>query len=93
MPITKLVDGKTTAGAGLFYPVKRPDLERTFQISINGAANVTIEVSNDGVNAVPLAVGITASAGYQDDGAWGFVRANVTSITGGSVTVVMGEKA
>lgn len=91
--ITTLVSSKTNVGPGDWVNIRRPEVERTLQVSITGTATVSIEVSNDGKNAVALGTGITESAGYQDDGAWAFIRANVTSISGGSVTVVMGEKA
>lgn len=93
MPATTLVSSKTTTGPGDWVKIRRPELERTFQVSISGTATIDVEASNDGINPVPLASGLTASAGYQDDGSWSYVRVNVTAISGGSVTVVMGEKA
>jgi hypothetical protein len=89
---TTIVSSKTTTGPSDWVRVRAPAKERTFQVSINGIATVSIEASNDGVNAVPLETGISSSTGYLDDGAWEYVRANITAVTSGSVTVVMGEK-
>ena len=89
---TPLVLGQTAVGAGPATMVRNIDEPRTFQVTITGVATVSVEASNDGVNFIPLQAGITVSAGYTDDGAWGYVRANVTSYTSGSVTVVMGER-
>lgn len=88
---TTLASSKTTTGPGEWAKIRHEEAERTLQVSISGTATVSIEVSNDGVNAVTLASGISSSGAYQDDGAWLFIRVNVTSISGGSVTVVMGE--
>lgn len=90
---TTLVSSKSSAGPGEWVKIRAPEKERTFQVSINGLATVAIEVSNDGVNPVTLAADIVASAAYQDDGAWQYIRGNVTAYSSGSVTIVMGEKA
>lgn len=76
---------------------------RTFQAvgstsSGAGAADVRIEVSNDGVNyieagAITLTLSTSASSdGFASDAAWRYVRARVDSIsgTGAAVTVWMG---
>lgn len=77
---------------------------RTFQVvgqTTAGAGSVTvaIEVSNNGVNyiALPSPITLTLSTAAATDGtviqgAWAYVRANVTAIsgTGASVSVIMG---
>jgi hypothetical protein len=63
-----------------------------------GAATIVIEVSNDGSNwltkeTINLTLSTTpASAGYEMDAPWTYVRGNVTSIsgTGASVSLYMG---
>lgn len=87
--VTGLVREATTTGAGQW--VQTNGDKRTFQVTIAGTASVSIEGSNDGVNAVTLKSGITASGGYVDDAPWAYVRANVVSETDGTVTVTMGE--
>jgi hypothetical protein len=68
-----------------------PSKPRSVQLVISGTASVDIEASNDGVNAVPaLQAGITASAGYVDSDPWLYLRANVKSISSGTVSVVVG---
>lgn len=93
MSSTTLISAKTTTGAGDWVPVRAIRDKRTFQVTVSGTATVAIEGSNDGVNPVTLQSGIVASAGFEDDAPWNYVRANVTSVSGGgSATVVMGEK-
>ncbi len=63
-----------------------------------GTAVVAIEVSNDNANwitlgTITLTLGTSATSdGFAALAAWGFVRANVTTLTGtgASVTVTMG---
>lgn len=88
-----LTQAQAVAGPGPWIRVRNVEEARTFQVTIAGVATVAIEASNDGVNPIPLQVGIITSAGYTDDGAWGYVRSNVTSYTSGSVTAVMGERS
>lgn len=55
-----------------------------------GTAVIDVEVSNDGINwivaatisLVLAATPVIASDGFAIDAAWGFVRGNVTTITG-----------
>ena len=87
-----LMAAQAATGAGAWVPVRMIRDKRTFQVTVTGTATVAIEASNDGVNAVTLQSGISASAGYEDDAPWNYMRANVTAYTSGSVTVAMGEK-
>lgn len=95
-----LLENKTATGAGTAYAMVG---KRTFQAtgtttSGSGAATVKIQVSNDASNWLDLAtISLTlsttaASDGLAADAPWGYVRANVTAIsgTGASVTVRMG---
>lgn len=93
MSSSTLMAVQAATGAGASTPVRMIRDKRTFQVTINGIATVAIEGSNDGANWIMLQPGITSSTGYEDDAPWNFVRANVTSYTSGSVTVVMGEKS
>jgi hypothetical protein len=86
-----LLQNVTTVGVSPWAPVTPGSLRHTFQVIISGAASVNLEGSNDGVNAVTLQSGIAASGGYTDNAPWQYYRANVTSISSGTVTVVMGE--
>jgi hypothetical protein len=88
-----LASAQAATGPGPWCRVRNVEEARTFQVTIAGVATVAIEASNDGINPIPLQVGVTTSAGFTDDGAWGYVRSNVTSYTSGSVTVIMGERA
>lgn len=95
-----LLNGKTSTGAGTAYAMGG---KRTFQASGAttagaGAATIKIQVSNDNANWLDLATisltlsTTTATDGLAADAPWGYVRANVTAIsgTGASVTVRMG---
>lgn len=79
------------------------DVERTFQATLTGTgaltATVVIEVSNDGVgwlsdatSTLSLSGTNLASGGFSSSASWGYVRANVTAIsgTGAKVTVTVG---
>lgn len=92
MSATTLLHEQDATGSGGWIKVRKINDKRTFQVSISDTAGVTIEASNDGVNAVPLRAGITASAGFEDDAPWQYVRATVDSIDAGTVTVIMGER-
>lgn len=91
MPAKNLVVGQTSVGPGPWVRIDESK-ERTIQVVISGTVSLDIEGSNDGVNPQPLQSGITASNGYADDEAWMFLRANVKSISAGSVSVILGEK-
>lgn len=93
MSASTLMAAQNTTGAGPSTPVRMIRDKRTFQVTITGTAVVALEGSNDGSNWVTLQSGISSSAGFEDDAPWNNVRANVTSYTSGTVTVVMGEKA
>lgn len=93
MSSSTLMAAKAATGAGASTPVRMIRDKRTFQVTIIGTATVAIEGSNDGNNWVTLQSGVTSSSGFEDDAPWNYVRANVTSYTSGTVTVVMGEKA
>jgi uncharacterized membrane protein len=83
------MQNQTSTGPGNWVTIN-PALARTIQAVITGSASVDIEVSNDGVNAVKVQTGITASGGYVDNDPWQYVRANVTSLSSGAVSVIMG---
>ena len=91
----------TTTTTGPWVNQQSPNA--TIQASVVGtgavAAEVVIDVSNDGVNAVSTPLGtITLSGttsdsdGFVSTAPWKYVRARVTSISGTSavVTVLMG---
>lgn len=93
--------GVTVTGAGSFVYKDSPT--STFQAVVSGTgavtATVTIEYSNDGVNALSTVGGTitlsgttTASDGFTSDAPWKYVRANVTAVsgTGATVQVYMG---
>lgn len=95
-----LLNAATTTGAGTAYAMGG---KRTFQASGAttsgaGAATIKIQVSNDGSNWLDLAtISLTlsttsASDGLAADAPWGYVRANLTAISGtnAAVTVRMG---
>ena len=70
---------------------------RSFQATLvgGGSATVKVQASNDGVGWLDLAT-ITLAAATPSDGfaaevPWRLVRANVTAIVTGSVTVCMGR--
>lgn len=96
-----LLVGATTNVTGNWVP--KDSINATFQASITGtgavAATVTIEVSNDGVNAAKTSLGVitlsgttTDSDGFATNSAWVYVRAKITGIsgTGATVSVNMG---
>jgi hypothetical protein len=91
MSATTLTQNQAATGPGAWTKVRQTRDKRTFQVTITGTANVSIEGSNDGVNPVVLQSGISASAGYEDSAPWNYVRSNVTSIANGIVTVILGE--
>lgn len=93
MSSSTMMAAQAATGAGPWVPVRQIRDKRTFQVTITGVATVTLEGSNDGVNAITLQPNIKASAGYEDDAPWNYMRANVTSYASGTVTAVMGEKA
>lgn len=89
--------GVTITGAGAFLYKDSP--EATFQATVTGTgavtATVTIEFSNDGVNALSTVGGTitlsgttTSSDGFTTAAApWKYWRANVTAISGTGATV------
>mgnify|MGYP001558102766 CR=1 FL=1 len=89
----------TGAGSAIY----KTSPKTTFQATVVGTgavtANVTIEVSNDGINWCSTVLGTiilsgttTSSDGFTTDAPWKYVRANVIAIsgTGAAVTVLMG---
>lgn len=96
-PVTTLLSAAAATGAGDFCTPGA--LKRTFQATqtSNGTScDVNIEGSNDGVGwviiaSISIVVSEGASGGVVTDSPWRHVRANVTAITGGSVTVTMGS--
>lgn len=101
--LTKLIDGATATGAGTAKHM--PATGRvTFQASGTtsagaGAATIKVQVSNDNSNWLDLAtISLTLSttadtAGTAVDANWGYVRGNVTALSGtdAAVTLVMGS--
>lgn len=100
--VLTLMTGQTSTGAGGWKYKDSP--HSTFQAVVSGSgavtATVSIEVSNDGINACSTAAGTITLSGTtsSSDGftsqhsPWKYVRANVTAIsgTGASVDVYMG---
>ena len=95
-----LLNAATATGAGLAYAMGG---KRTFQASGlttagAGAATIKIQVSNDASNWLDLGtISLTLSSssssdGFAADAPWGYVRANLTAISGtnAAVTVRMG---
>lgn len=93
--------GVTVTGAGAFLYKSSP--KATYQATVSGTgavtATVTIEYSNDGVNAcstvggtITLSGTTSSTDGFTSDSPWKYVRANVTAIsgTGATVKVTMG---
>lgn len=93
--------GVTSTGAGNFVYKDAP--KATFQAIVSGTgavtATVTIEYSNDGVNAcstvggtITLSGTTSSTDGFTSDAPWKYVRANVTAVsgTGATVQVYMG---
>lgn len=91
MSATTLTKDQAATGPGAWTKVRQTRDKRTFQITITGAAVVSIEASNDGINPIVLQSGIAASVGYEDSAPWSYVRSNVTGYTSGVVTVILGE--
>jgi hypothetical protein len=91
MSATTMTQNQAATGPGAWTKVRQTRDKRTFQITISGIATVSIEGSNDGVNAIVLQPGITSSIGYEDSAPWAYVRSNVTGYTSGLVTVILGE--
>lgn len=96
-----LINAATATGAGAFYV--KSGAHATFQASGAttagaGAVTVKVQVSNDNANWLDLGtISLTLSTGESSDGfaseaSWGFVRGNVTAIsgTGAAVTLTMG---
>ena len=88
--------GATATGAGSW--VRRRDVASSFQAVLTGTGAVTaeidIEASNDGVNALETAHGTitlvgtdSSSDGFETTSNWLYVRANVTALTGTGATV------
>ena len=89
--------GRLTTGAGAWLYKDSP--ETTFQAIVSGTgavtATVTIEVSNDGINAGTTVMGtitlngttVTADGFTSTSAPWKYVRANVTAVTGTGATV------
>lgn len=91
---TRILDAAAVPGVGPVFVVEAP--QRVFQATLNGgtSATIVIEVSLDNLNFIPLAT-ITLGAGTLSDGfvssaPWRYVRAHVTALTGGTVTVFVG---
>lgn len=92
-----LLDAVTVTGASsAWLPVAN---NRSFQIVITGTASVAIEGTNNvmtGVAPSPLAanwirLAITpVTRGFEINGPWKAVRANVLSLSSGSATVILG---
>ncbi len=91
-----MVNETTNATGGWKY---KDSPHATFQATVTGTgavtATVTIEVSNDGVNAVDTAAGVITLSGTtsHSDGfttqhaPWKYVRAITTNVTGTGATV------
>lgn len=103
-----LLDAVTSTSAGEWQRFKANfmNANATFHGSANGtsgafSATITIEVSNDGVNAIDPPMGTISlsgtattvgSCGFASNASWLYVRGNVTAIsgTGANATLVMG---
>lgn len=93
LPVTPPVTGDTT-GAWIYKDAPNSAIQAT----VNGTGvigcTVTIQVSNDGINAVTTAAGVinlsgttTASDGFTTNAAWKYVRA-VVSASSGAITSI-----
>lgn len=92
-----LLDAVTIVGASAAWlPVAN---NRSILITITGIASVAIEATNNvitGVTPSPLAanwirLAVTpVTRGFEINGAWKACRANVLSISSGTVTVILG---
>jgi len=98
--VKDILTAATGTGAGLSYCGIASE-KRAFQATVTGTgavtATVAIQVSNDDTNWITLGTitlsGTTsATDGFTSDAPWGYVRANVTAIsgTGAAVTATMG---
>ena len=94
--VRDILTGATTVAPGGWHYKDAP--QAAFQATVTGTgavtATVTIEYSNDGVNALSTVGGTitlsgtnTNSDGFTSDTPWKFVRANVTAISGTGATV------
>ena len=99
---TTLIDAATALGAGRKRAAKKG--RRSFQAVGStsagaGTADVKVQGSNDGVNwldiaTISLVLGVTeVSDGQTYDNTWGFIRGNVTTLTGtnAAVSLFMGD--
>lgn len=91
----KLLDAAVALGPGEpWFPTAA---NKTFHVIITGIATVELQVSNDAVlddnpvtnNWVVLAT-VTSTGGVENSQPWKAVRANVTALVAGSVTVILG---
>ena len=86
------MDEQSVVGPGVHWkPVAR---DRTFQLVFTGATCVVdIEVSNDEINWLPhsqFSLAAPGTDGIASSATWKYVRANVVSISDGTVTVLLG---
>lgn len=99
MANTIILNPTTTTATGAWFR-RAPDIENaiTFQATEAGSGavtgTVTIEVSNDGINACSTVAGTitlsgtnTASNGFTTDAPWGYWRAKITAISGTSAAI------
>jgi hypothetical protein len=91
MPAKDLITKQATTGAGSWVRINE-SAARTVQVVISGVASVDIEGSNNGVDPCTLQAGVNASSGFTDAESWMFLRANVKSISSGTVSVILGEQ-
>jgi hypothetical protein len=95
--VRDILVGATTVAPGSWHYKDAP--QAAFQATVTGtgavSATVTIEYSNDGINALTSVGGtITLSGttvnsdGFTSNTPWKFVRANVTAITAGNIVNV-----
>lgn len=63
---------------------------KTYHMIIDGDAQVTVQVSNDGEDWIDLFQS-TQSEGVQNDAPWLYTRAVVDSVTTGTAKVVVGS--
>lgn len=86
--VTTLLDAVGTTGAGAVYGGQTA---RVFAVEITDTATVQMQCSVDNVLWLPLGDPITATAGYESEAPWPYMRANVTSWTSGTVTVKVAD--
>lgn len=89
--VVTLLNAVTVTGPGASVQVD--SLRKTFHIMITGIAVVTIEASLDNVTFGTLFPSVSSTSLLSDIDPWLHIRANVVSITSGSVTVKMGTGA